>query len=53
MGKLKNQDKNISSKKGNILQIKNEFVFNDSVIIKAKNYIIRTKNMIYDSREER
>ena len=31
---------------------KNEFVFNDSVIIKGENYIIRTKSMIYNSKTE-
>ena len=51
-GEIKNQDKNISSKKGKYFANKNEFVFNDSVIIKGKNYIIRTKNMIYDSKRE-
>lgn len=51
-GKIKNKDKNISSKKGKYFANKNEFVFNDSVIIKEKNYIIRTKNMIYDSKKE-
>ena len=51
-GEIKNQDKNISSKKGKYFANKNEFVFNDSVIIIGKNYIIRTKNMIYDSKRE-